>query len=81
VRRDIDVPEFSTYVAPGTSAVALCSSSPAAALITRSPGATRSGLRRPSPVGPLEEKYETPVRCGSHDVEPTVTARSALPGR
>ena len=25
-----------------------------------SPGATRSGFRRPSPVGPLEEKYETP---------------------
>ena len=25
-----------------------------------SPGATRSGLRRPSPVGPLDEKYETP---------------------
>ena len=26
----------------------------------RSPGASTSGLRRPSPVGPLEEKYDTP---------------------
>src|SRR5512140_3028961 len=45
-----------------------------------SPGATRSGLARPSPVGPFDEKYETPYTCGlSRWVEPTVTARSALP--
>ena len=25
-----------------------------------SPGASRSGFMRPSPVGPLEEKYDTP---------------------
>jgi len=25
-----------------------------------SPGARMSGLKRPSPVGPFEEKYETP---------------------
>ena len=25
-----------------------------------SPGATRSGLMRPSPVGPFDEKYDTP---------------------
>ena len=46
----------------------------------RSPGATRSGLIRPSPVGPLEEKYETPVECGEFDVEPTVIASAAFPG-
>src|SRR5262245_7969547 len=46
-----------------------------------SPGATRSGFIRPSPVGPLEEKYETPYTCGmSRCVEPTVIARSAFPG-
>ena len=28
--------------------------------ITFSPGATRSGLIRPSPVGPFDEKYDTP---------------------
>ena len=54
---------------------------PAAAEVIRSPGATRSGLRRPSPVGPREEKYEIPKVCGeSRWVEPTVMARSALPG-
>ncbi len=48
--------------------------------MTRSPGATRSGFIRPSPVGPFEEKYETPEVCGEHDVDPTVRASAALPG-
>ncbi len=30
-----------------------------------SPGATRSGFSRPSPVGPFEEKYEIPKECGA----------------
>src|SRR3954466_3953556 len=46
-----------------------------------SPGATRSGFGRPSPVGPFDEKYDTPYTCGiSRCVEPTVIASSALPG-
>ena len=59
------VPESSTYTAvlPGDGGAlpgkALVSALPAAQVI-RSPGATRSGLSRPSPVGPLEEKYDTP---------------------
>jgi len=60
------VPESSTYTAvrPGAGASppgkALASALPAAAEVIRSPGATRSGLSRPSPVGPLEEKNDTP---------------------
>src|SRR5262245_25243721 len=47
----------------------------------RSPGATRSGLSRPSPVGPFDEKYETPYVCGaSRCVDPTVIASAELPG-
>src|SRR6266542_3570071 len=54
---------------------------PAAHDVIRSPGATRSGFNRPSPVGPLEEKYDTPYVCGaSRCVAPTVMASSALPG-
>src|ERR1035437_1218879 len=49
--------------------------------ITFSPGATRSGFCRPSPVGPLEEKYEIPYIWGSVlCVEPTAMASSALAG-
>jgi hypothetical protein len=60
------VPESSTYTAvrPGAGACslgkALARALPATAEVMRSPGATRSGLSRPSPVGPLEEKYDTP---------------------
>src|ERR1700709_363113 len=68
------------YVASGDTDFALIASAPAAALITRSPGATMSGFIRPSPVGPLDEKYEIPVECGDDDVEPTVRASAALPG-
>src|SRR5436190_24235721 len=49
--------------------------------MTFSPGASRSGFIRPSPVGPFDEKYDTPYTCGiSRCVEPTVIASSALPG-
>src|SRR3954447_18776673 len=78
------VPLSSTYTAvsgaccPPSTAVRFC---PAAHEVMRSPGATRSGLRRPSPVGPLEEKYETPYACGAvRWVDPTVMANSELPG-
>jgi hypothetical protein len=60
------VPESSTYTAVRDGAGALPSGKalvralPAAQEVIRSPGATRSGLSRPSPVGPLEEKYDTP---------------------
>jgi hypothetical protein len=60
------VPESSTYTAVRVGAgaclpgKALASALPAAQEVMRSPGATRSGLSRPSPVGPLEEKYDTP---------------------
>src|SRR4029453_5446238 len=80
------VPESSTYTAVRVGAgawpsgKALAGAFPAAAGGIRSPGATRSGLGRPSPVGPLEEKYDTPYVCGmSRCVEPTVIASSALP--
>jgi hypothetical protein len=33
---------------------------PGTGAVIFSPGATRSGLQRPSPVGPRLEKYETP---------------------
>ena len=39
---------------------AFFSGSPAAHERIFSPGATRSGLSRPSPVGPFDEKYDTP---------------------
>src|SRR4029078_6273732 len=49
--------------------------------VMRSPGATRSGFRRPCPVGPFDEKNDTPYVCGeSRCVEPTVIANAALPG-
>src|SRR5207342_798655 len=48
--------------------------------VIRSPGATRSGFKRPSPVGPFDEKNDTPYVYGlSRCVAPTVTASSALP--
>ncbi len=77
---DIEVPVLSMYSAFGSARWAWSSSSPAAAEMTRSPGATRSGFIRPSPVGPLDEKNETPVVCGDDEVAPTVMARAALPG-
>ena len=47
----------------------------------RSPGATRSGLRRPSAVGPRDEKYEMPKVCGLVlCTEPTAIASSRLAG-
>jgi hypothetical protein len=75
------VPLSSTYTAsPGAPATAV-SCAPAAQDVMRSPGATRSGLRRPSPVGPFDEKYETPYVCGMYRwVDPTVIANCALPG-
>ncbi|SHT45289.1 Uncharacterised protein [Mycobacteroides abscessus subsp. abscessus] len=44
-----------------SNASAIC---PAAAEVMRSPGATRSGLVRPSKVGPFDESYVTPLVCG-----------------
>ena len=35
-----------------------------------SPGATRSGFNRPSPVGPFDEKYETPSRAACRGCVP-----------
>ena len=38
----------------------LFSPPPGTGAVIFSPGATRSGLARPSPVGPRLEKYDTP---------------------
>src|SRR5262245_35594250 len=54
---------------------------PVAHDVIRSPGATRSGFRRPSAVGPFDEKKDTPYVYGaSRCVDPTVIASAALPG-
>src|SRR2546423_12480397 len=63
------------------SAAASFRAAPAAHDKIFSPGARMSGFMRPSPVGPFDEKYETPYVCGaSRCVAPTVIASSALPG-
>ena len=55
------VPLSSTYSASLCVAVrAASSAAPAPHEMIFSPGATTSGLGRPSPVGPLDEKYDTP---------------------
>ena len=52
-------------VAPPGALAYFCASSPAAQETMRSPGASRSGFNLPSPVGPRDEKYDTPVAATS----------------
>src|SRR6516165_10095586 len=74
------VPLSSTYSHCFPSARSI-NNFPVAAERIFSPGATTSGFILPSPVGPFEEKYDTPYTCGiSRCVDPTVMASSALPG-
>ena len=56
---DSAAPALSTRPALA-SATAVAFILPAAHDRIFSPGATTSGLSRPSPVGPFDEKYETP---------------------
>src|ERR1044071_10383216 len=77
------VPLSSTYAPArvGTSSFIFVSFAREAHDVIRSPGATRSGFKRPSPVGPFDEKNDTPYVCGeSRCVEPTVIASAAFPG-
>src|SRR5690349_20599180 len=54
---------------------------PAATDVIHSPGATTSGLHRPSRVGPFPDVHDTPKVSGaSRWVEPTVMQLSAWPG-
>src|SRR3954452_7306084 len=83
----IEVPDCSAY-AGGTWPEASLSGRPAraripptAADVIHSPGATTSGFRRPSRVGPLLEVQVMPKACGaSRCVDPTAMQFSACAG-